>query len=65
MGQKETKNWEQGEELIQPAFCMYLNIQCNKRGTSKNQFTYETLCRCRQKPTGKLQIKKEEDQGMS
>ena len=38
---------EQGEELIQPAFCMYLYIQCNKRGTPENRFTYKTLCRCR------------------
>ena len=34
-----------GEKLIQPAFCMYLYIQCNKCGTPKNRFTYETLCR--------------------
>ena len=46
-GAKATKKLEQGEELIQPAFCMYLYIQCNKRGTLKNQFTYKTLCRCR------------------
>ena len=36
-------------ELIQPAFCMYLYIQCDKRGTPKNQFTYKTLCSCRMK----------------
>ena len=22
-------------------------VQCNKRGTPKNRFTYKTLCRCR------------------
>ena len=48
-GKGNPKNQEQGEELIQPAFCMYLYIQCNKRGTPKNQFTYKTLCRCRMK----------------
>ena len=26
---------------------MYFDIQCNKRGTPKNRFSYETLCRCR------------------
>ena len=48
-GEGNPKNQEQGEELIQPAFCMYLYIQCNKRGTPKNRFTYRTLCRCRMK----------------
>ena len=48
-GEGNPKNQEQGEELIQPAFCMYLYIQCNKRGTPKNRFTYKTLCRCRMK----------------
>ena len=39
---------------------MYLYIQCNKRGTPKNRFTYKTLCRCRmrKKSTGKLQTKR-------
>ena len=31
------------------ACSMYLNIQCNKRGTPKNRFTYKTLCRCHMK----------------
>ena len=48
-GEGNPKNQEQEEELIQPAFCMYLYIQCNKRGTPKNRFTYKTLCRCRMK----------------
>ena len=35
-------------------------LQCNKRGTPKNRFTYKTLCRCRmkKKSTGKLQMKR-------
>ena len=39
---------------------MYLYIQCNKRGTPKTRFTYETLCRChmKKKCTGKLQMKR-------
>ena len=48
-GEGNPKNQEQEEELIQPAFCMYLYIQCDKRGTPKNRFTYKTLCRCRMK----------------
>ena len=40
---------KQGEELLQPAFCMYLYIQCNKRGTPKSQVTYKTLSHCRLK----------------
>ena len=48
-GEGNPKNQEQEEELIQPAFCMYLYIQCDKRGTPKNQFNYKTLCRCRMK----------------
>ena len=48
-GEGNPKNQEQREELIQPAFCMYLNIQRNKRGTPKNRFTYKTLCRCHMK----------------
>ena len=26
-------------------------IQCNKRGTTKNRFTYKNLCRCRMEKT--------------
>ena len=48
-GEGNPKNQEKGEELIQTAFCMYLYIQCNKRGTPKNRFTYKTLCHCRMK----------------
>ena len=48
-GKGNPKNQEQEEELIQPAFCMYLYIQCDKRGTPKNRFTYKTLCRCHMK----------------
>ena len=40
---------DQGKELIQPASCVYLYLQGNKRGTPKNRFTYKTLCRCRMK----------------
>ena len=48
-GEGNPKKQEQGEELIQPAFCMYLYIQCDKRGTPKNRFTYKTLYRCHMK----------------
>ena len=39
---------------------MYFYIQCNKRGTSKNRFTYKTICRCRMKKNvqEKLQMKR-------
>ena len=46
---KATKKLGAGEEAHLAGLCMYLYIQCNKRGTPKNWFTYKTLCRCRMK----------------
>ena len=38
---------------------MYLYIQCDERGTPKNQFTYKTLSLSHEKKsTGKLQMKR-------